>query len=413
MRLLILTQYYPPETGAPQNRLSDLAQRLVARGHRVQVLTALPNYPGNAVFDTYRGRANTVEVLDGIEVARVGLYVPRSRALSRRMLSYFSFAYNARRYGPRLVEPVELILMESPPPSVALAAVALARRMKARLVINISDLWPGSLVELAVGIPRPLIWAAERLEAWMYRRADLITGQTQGIVHDIQTRFPAKRVVLFPNGVDVGAYQQPLDRDGIRKEFGWTDEHFVVGYTGILGIPQALDQVLDAALLLDDVPNLHFAFFGEGVRKEHLQARIARENITSARVYPHQARERMPHIQAALDAGLVPLSRGKVFEGARPSKMFEIMAAGRPLVVCACGEAAVIVNGASGGPAGVVAPPEEPAVLAQRLRPLLFDREAARQMGRRGQAYVYAHFDREQIAGQLEQELLGVVTPPE
>ena len=143
----------------------------------------------------------------------------------------------------------------------------------------------------------------------------------------------------------------------------------------------------------------------------HLQARIARENITSARVYPHQPRERMPHVQAALDAGLVPLSRGKVFEGARPSKMFEIMAAGRPLVVCARGEAAAMVNAPSDGPAGVVAPPEEPAILAQRLRHLLLDREAARQMGQRGQDYVYAHFDREQIAGQLEQELLGLITP--
>jgi glycosyltransferase involved in cell wall biosynthesis len=241
----------------------------------------------------------------------------------------------------------------------------------------------------------------------------LVTGQTVGIIEDIRRRFPDKKVLLFPNGVDVGAFAGPLDRAGVRQEFAWAEGVFVIGYTGVLGHAQALGQVLDAAKLLGSDFPVHFAFFGDGPCREELVRRIEGEGLRTAKVYPHQPTVRMPHIQAALDAGLVPLARGSLFEGARPSKMFEIMAAGRPLVLCARGESVQVMASAPGGPAGLAAPPEEPVHLAECVRSLVSDRPRAREMGARGASLVRERFDRERIALDLEAALLKLVGAPQ
>jgi glycosyltransferase involved in cell wall biosynthesis len=400
MRLAIISQYYPPETGAPQNRLSDLAVRLVRRGHDVQVLTALPNYPGTAIHPEYVGRENMVETMDGVRVARVGLYVPREKRFIPRLRNYLSFAWNARRHGARLLHRPEVVLLESPPLFAAIAAVPLARRWQARLVVNVADLWPRTAVELGMIKPGPALWAAERLEAWMYRRADLVTGQTEGIIRDIAGRFPGKPTALYPNGVDLDAFGGPFLRDAVRAEFGWAPDCFVAGYAGVLGHAQGLDIVLDAALRTRETPRLHWALFGHGPCRDHLERRIATERIANAAVYPHQAREKMPHLQAAFDAGLAPLARGKVLEGARPSKMFEIMAVGRPVVLCARGESVGVLRSEE-GLAGVVVEPEDGAALSEVVTRLAGAPDLARELGARGWRLVRERFDREQIANQI------------
>lgn len=409
MKLTILTQYYPPETGAPQNRLSDLAKRLAANGHRIEVLTALPNYPGNVVFPEYRGKHGLVEMRDGVRVARVGLYVPKQKSFTRRLANYLSFAWNAMRFGRQLLSPsADVLLWESPPIFLGVAAVFLAHRIGARLVMNVSDLWPQSVVELGLIGNGPALWASRRLEAWLYRKANLITAQTEGIVDDIRGRFPGKPIELFPNGIDVATFARILARDDTRRELGWARDVVVFGYAGVLGHAQALGQVLDAARLLPPSLPVHFAFFGSGPCRDELAARIDREGIRNAAVYSHQPSERMPHIQSAMDVGLVPLARGKVFEGARPSKMFEVMAAGRPVLLCGAGEAARILCGGEAGPAGVAVPAEAPDALAEAVKWLTTNRRAAAEMGERGRKHVFGHFDRRAIAGKLEDRLLAL-----
>lgn len=414
MHLAIISQYYPPETGAPQNRLSDLARRFVARGHTVQVLTALPNYPGTAIYPDYAGRANMTEMLDGVRVSRVGLYVPRKKTFLPRLCNYLTFALNARRRGAGLLAKPDLVLLESPPLFIALAAVPLARQWRAKLVVNISDLWPRTVVDMGMLRPGLALWTAEKLELWMYNNAQLITGQTEGIVQDIERRFPKKSVALYPNGVDLRRYNGQLNRAQLRAEFGWRDDQFVIGYTGVLGHAQALNRALDAAARQRDYPQIHWAFFGHGPCREQLERKILAEEIRSARIYPHQPQEKIPHLQAAFDAGLVPLAQGKVFEMARPSKMFEIMAAGRPLVLCARGESVRILNAPLDGPAGVVAAPEDADDLARQVLHLVQNPDLARAMGIRGQTLVCQQFDRQAIALKMEgifQDLLEKSAP--
>ena len=407
MKLLVLTQYYPPETGAPQNRYADLTRRLAARGHDVEVITALPNYPTTSVLEGYEGRANTVETLAGVRVARVDLHVPRNRSTRERIRCYGSFAMNVARYGPRLVNAPDVIVMESPPLTVALAGVRLARYFRVPLVTNVSDLWPDSITAVGVKLPAVALKAARALEMWMYRNSALILGQTQGIVDDIKTRVET-RVELFPNGADIAAYQPPLARDVLRAEFGWAPDQFVVGYAGVIGMAQALDQIIDAAKLLPSNLPVHVALFGDGPEKDRLIRRVEQEGIANTRLYGRLPSERMPHLQAAFDAGLVPLANQPLFEGARPSKMFEIMAAARPLVVCARGEAPLIAEHGAGGKAGIVVPPEDPQSLATALEWLAQHPTEATEMGKRGRITVEQDFDRDRIAERIEQLLLSV-----
>lgn len=408
-KLVILTQYYPPETGAPQNRLSDLARRMTAQGYQVEVLTALPNYPENSVFDHYRGRENTSEMLDGIRVNRVGIYVPKQKTFIKRILHYLSFVFNVLCYGGRLVREADIVLMESPPIFIAWAGVYLSKKWGAKLIVNISDLWPQSAVEMGMLSFVPGVWAAQKLEDWMYKKAALVTGQTQGIVTDIQRRFPDKKVRLFPNGVDTSSYKNLPDRQKARARFRWGNELFVIGYAGVLGHAQKLEQILDAGLLLKDLPQIHFALFGDGPCKQKLQDRIEKEQITNVKIYSKVSAEEMPAVYAGMDCGCVPLGKEKIFKGARPSKMFEMMASGLPLALCAEGESVEILNAPQGGPAGFHAFPEQPEIFAKKIREIVFQPQALKEMGARGREFVFEHFDRENIAKNLATEFLELL----
>lgn len=399
MRIVILTQYYPPEIGAPQNRLSDLARRLAARGHHVQVLTAMPNYPGAEVLPGYRGKTVLEEEMDCVTVRRVSLYVPRKKTFSRRILNYCSFALHACWRGPALLQPADFVVTESPPLFLGPAGVYVAKRLKARFVFNVSDLWPDSAIALGFLKPGAAARVAKEMEEWCYRRADLITGQSEGTVKSIRARVPGKRVELLPNGVYVERWQRRPDRSAVRREFGYTPSDFVAGYAGLHGHAQALEQVLPAARMLAAEENIRFVFFGDGPCKESLMSQVREQRLANVAFHPPQPAERMPEILSALDAGLVTLARGPVFEGVIPSKIFEVMAAGKPVVLAANGEAGRLVAAAR---CGVVTPPEAPERLAEVIRRLSRDARFCAELGENGRRCVAKQFNRATIAANFE-----------
>jgi glycosyltransferase involved in cell wall biosynthesis len=415
MNVTILTQYYPPEVGAPQRRLSDLARRLIDRGHSVQVLTALPNYPGDHVFPEFAHSRNSVVWQDGVRIARVALFVPPlKKTLVDRLRCYFSFAFNVARFGKRLLEPTDVIFMESPPLTLAPAGVLLARSLRVPLVSNISDLWPQSAVELGMLGPGFMLRCAEWLERWTYKSSAALTGQTEGICDQLRAVESRKPIYFFPNGVDLDAYAKPTDVESTRQRFGWRSDEFVAGYTGLLGHAQALGQVIDAARRLRAEDKIRVVVFGDGPCREELEAIVkAGPPMPWLTIFPGQPAAAMPAIQAALDAGIVPLADKPIFAGARPSKMLEIMAAGRAVVFCGRGETERLLNRAPGGPAGVVVAPENPEELARELIALASNRKRCEEMGRSGRAMIVRDFDRRQIAIGLESFLTQVILAPQ
>jgi hypothetical protein len=400
VRLVVLTQYYVPETGAPQGRWADLTRRLAARGHDVTVVTAMPSYPVGRIFPEWRGRFVAAEVRDGVTVKRSWIAPTPTRSTPRQLMAYASFAASATVTAPLRVRSADVLLWESPPLFLAPTAALLAKRLGAKLVMNVSDLWPQAAVDLGVIRPGRMLRAFERLEGWAYERAALVTCQTDGIAAGVVHRAPSASTYVFPNGVDVARYDRATVTPAERSSLGLRDDAFVVGYAGNFGRFQALHQVVDAAAAVRGRANVQVLLMGDGPCRDEIVSRA--RGLANVVVLDAVPADRVAAIQATWDAAVVPLADVPVQAGARPAKMFEIAAMQVPFVYCGTGEGAAIAARCD----ALVVPPERPAELAdaiERLAALTPERRA--EMGRAARAHVAAHFDRAVIAADLEAAL--------
>jgi glycosyltransferase involved in cell wall biosynthesis len=405
MRILILTQYYPPETGAPQNRLSDLARRLKEFGHTIVILTALPNYPRGEIFRPYRGHLLVEENLAGIRVIRTWIFATKSKSFIHRLLSYFSFVISSIGLGLWQVGPQEVIIVESPPLFLGISGLVLSLFKHARLVMNISDLWPDSAIAMGILKNKYPIRVSRWLEEFLYRRSSLITGQTRGIVENIRSRLSDKKVGLITNGVDVDAFVAASEIDqkvAIRKEFG-LENKFVIGYAGLHGLAQGLETVVQAARLIAGSEDMVFVLFGDGPEKQPLMDLVQQLRLRNVQFFASQDTKRMPAIIGSFDVALVPLKRLDLFKGALPSKMFEAMAAAVPIIVAIDGEARELAEKAN---AGMVINPEDPEALANAVLQLRMDANRLKTLGLNGRRYVVEHYNRRKIAQEFERLLV-------
>jgi glycosyltransferase involved in cell wall biosynthesis len=343
--LCIVTQYYPPEMGAPQARLSELASRLAATGWRVEILTALPNYPTGAVFPGYRRHKPVVEELGGLRVARVPLFTAKT-GFARRIASYMSYATAAAALGPHLLSRPDLLWVESPPLFIAPAAWGLALRWRCRYVLNVSDLWPESAIRMGIIAPGAASHAAEKLEVALYRRSAGVTGQSSEIIQHVAARAPGVPTCEITNGVDPARYGRSK-ADAAARELIGSEPGPVFVYAGLLGWAQGLDQILDLARDWPSQSPGRFVLVGEGPEKERLAARIAGEKLTRVKLLPAVPRERVPPLLAAADVAIITL--GMSIPGAVPSKIYEAMASNLPILLVADGEPAARVDGAGAG----------------------------------------------------------------
>lgn len=393
MRFGILTQYYPPEMGAPQARLSDLARRLREHGHEVFVLTGMPNYPSGKIRPGYRALFRR-EIREGVHVLRAPIFPSKSVGLTRRLASYFSFVASSLVVGALALPRLDFLLTESPPLFLGISGFLLARWKRARWIFNVSDLWPESAVRLGVVSDGLGLSLARRLEAFCYRRAWLVSGQSREILEDIGRRFPGVRVYHLSNGVDAAAFRpERCSREARRRLVGDSGGgECVAVYAGLHGVAQGLDQVLEALARLDGV-GPRAVFIGDGPERERLVRRAAELGLRRVCFLEPVPREEVPELLASADIAVVPLKMR--LPGAVPSKVYEAMASGIAVLLVADGEAAAIVREAR---AGVVVEPGDVAGLAGALARMAGDPEGRRQMGRSGREWAQARFDRSGIA---------------
>ena len=399
MRILFLTQYYPPETGAPQNRLHELAVRLRSEGAQVEVLTAMPNYPRMEIFPDYRGKKFMRETIEGVPVYRSWIFVRKSPSTFLRLINYFSFVVSSYLIGRRHLPKYDYLLFESPPLFLGMSARALARAKGAKLIMNVSDLWPESAEKLGLVSNRQALNAAKRLEENLYRRSALITGQTQGIVADISRRFPDKRVEWLPNGVDTTYYRPENVATGTRDKMGYQPDDFLVLYAGIVGHAQALEVAVHAADKLRDLPRVKFLIVGAGPEKEKLQALKETLRVDNLQFFDPVTKTEMPELWRAADAALVPLRDIPLFQGAIPSKIFEAQAMEVPLLLGVKGEAYDLFITRGGG--GLAFRPEDADDLAAQVRKLVENPDLAISLGQAGRRFVSENFDRDRIAAKF------------
>lgn len=399
MRLLILTQYYPPEIGAPQNRLHELAVRLKAYGVEIEVLTALPNYPRMSIQAEYKNGKNREEILDGIPVHRSFIYVSSSKSIVSRLLNYFSFVWSSYWRG-RQLKNFDFLLVESPPLFLGYSAMALAKKLNAKLIFNVSDLWPESAEKLGIVSNTTLLQMAYRLEAKCYKRAALITGQTQGIVSDIARRFPSKEVYWLPNGVNIDFYNPALfTKSDFRTKNGFAPTDILFFYGGIIGHAQGLEVILKAAKQLSGYTQVHFIVQGVGPERPQLENLKKTLQLSNVHFLEPVAKAEMPAILHSIDVALVPLKNLPLFQGAIPSKVFEALAMEVPLLLGVDGEARQhFIENAE---AGWFFEPENTHALATVIKTLIEQPATIQRAGKNGRTYVSQHFNRDQIAASL------------
>lgn len=403
MHVVILTQYYPPETGAPQNRLHALSQSLVERDHEVEVLTAMPNYPDMKIHKGYKGKISTKETIDGVKVRRCWLWVSKSKGLISRMMNYLSFATTSFWIGLFTIKRGGLLILESPPLFLALTAMPLARLKGMKLVTNISDLWPESAVALGLVTNKSAIRLSERLERKMYRRSALISGQTQGIVANIQGRFAQKQCIWFPNGADLDHWTNLNANDAWAREMGLDKFDFVAGYAGVIGHAQGLEIILQAAHEIRSEFNVAFVIVGHGPEKEALMNLKEELELDNIFFVDAVTKSEMRGILPCFDFSLVPLRKSPLFLGAIPSKIFESLAAKVPVILGVKGEAEELFVNL--GQCALGYEPGDSSSLAQALKQVCEDSTLRQQLAINGSEYVRENFDRRKVNGKFVQVL--------
>lgn len=397
MKILILSQYYLPETGAPQNRLSNLAGNLKKSGNEVALLTALPNYPKYEKFPGYKGKWYCKENIGGIPINRSYIFVSKRTGLLPRLASYISFTISSYYSASVRLKKFDVIICESPPLFLGITAVLLKRKWKCKLVFNVSDLWPESVEKMNLINNKWILNRAYKLANWIYKNADLISGQTKGIINAIKQMQPNQKLFWFPNGVDMDTFKNHTpSKNG-------TSQRFNILYAGIIGHAQGLEVILHAAEILKYSNNIQFSIIGDGPVKENLLNLQNELNLTNVTFIPNQPHQKIMEYLEHCDAYVVPLRKLDLFKGAIPSKLFEPLAFGKPILLGVDGEAKqLFIDEAQGG---LFFEPENANELAAAILQLHNNPELAQTLGAKGRDYVTTHFNRQHTAKEFEKEL--------
>jgi colanic acid biosynthesis glycosyl transferase WcaI len=400
MRILYISQYFPPEAGATQTRAYEMARNWVRLGHQVTMLTEFPNHPSGVIPESYKGKFYERTDLDGIDVIRVWVKASPEKTFRNRMSFYLTFLLNAFLAGVFLAHgKYDLLYASSPPLFVGGSALALCFLKRLPLVFEVRDLWPESAIALDELRSPPAIALATRLEQACYRKATTVIVVTQGI-HDrlVQRGLNPEKLLVIPNGANTDMFTfRPDGRQRIRGELG-LENKFVAIYAGIHGLAQGLETVIDAARLLQNDPDVHFLFVGDGPKKAELLSLAASYELSNLTLLPEKPREQIPDYLSAADVSLVPLKKAEIFKGALPSKIFDAWACERPVILSIDGEARQIVEGVQGG---IYIPPQEPQKLVDAVRGLMHTPEIRLVMGQAGRKYTQENNSRSALAEKL------------
>lgn len=395
LRVCFLTHYFPPEVGAPQSRISSLAKSLADAGLTVTVHTGFPNYPAGKVIAPYRNRPWMVESVDGVRVIRSAVYPAPNAGFARRLANHSASALSALLTGS-LSGALDVVVAETPPLFTAAAGVLYARLKRAALLVNVSDRWPTSAVELGALRNRRAIRLASALEAWIYRHGDLLTAPTAGLTSALEmapeARGKCRRV--WPV-VDVDRFD-PTPGPSLSG-----GRPLRALYAGTVGLAQGLEVLVEASRTAG--PGVvQTIIAGDGAQGGSLRDLIERQAVANVQMVGSVASDQIPPLYAQADVGVVLLRDVPLFRAALPTKMFETMAAGRPVVLAARGEAAKLIEEIG---AGLVVPPEDPQALAGAMRRLHSEPELIRRMGMAGRQFVELRCGRARAAAQWIEQL--------
>ena len=388
MKILFLTENFPPETNAAATRVFERACYWAQWGHDVTVITCAPNFPFGRLFPGYQNRWHQVETIDGIRVVRVKSYIAANAGIARRTFDFISFMITGSIAGLFANRP-DVVVATSPQFFSAVAGWMVGAMRRRPFVFELGDLWPASIAAVGAINNSAFLRAIEKVELFLYRRSACVIALTHAFKENLVRRgICMNKIAVVINGVDMHRYG-PRDRDAeLAKKWDLT-KHFVVGYVGTHGMAHGLGNVLDAAERLKDVLNLRFLMVGAGADRAALIQSAQQRNLNNVVFIPSQPKEAMPQIWSLCDVALVHLRDVPVFAEVIPSKMFEAMGMGLPLLLSLPdGEASAILQFDG---AGLWVPPEDSVALANATMRLFRDDPLRQKLARQSRSAAQRH----------------------
>jgi len=410
MRVLLLSNYYHPETVGAGIWVTQLAQDLKGRGHEVAVVTSFPSYPQCRVFDGYRNRFVQREAVDGIDVIRTFTYATPSHSFWARFAAFGAFCLSAAPGYLRWRRPVDVVYAILPPLPLGVAAYAIAKASGARLVVNVQDIYPDIAVALHYLKNRAAVAFFSRMERWIYARAAHIVVISEGFRRNLLGKgVPPAKIHVVPNWADPGEIVPAPSDNAFRRETETSNHELLVMYSGGLTHNADMQPVLDAAAQLRGLP-IRFAIVGNGVQKRALVEKVASAGLDNVTFYPFQPIERYGEVLAAADVTLVTLNSAATLASV-PSKIYKQMAAARPIVAITKpgNELSRLITDAQ---CGVTVPPGDSVRLAGVLRDALTRRAVFAEMGQRGRAYLERNCSRTTCVARIEAALVEACAQP-
>ncbi len=400
MKILYVSQYFPPEMGAPAARAVELSRHWARMGHEVTVLTGFPNHPTGVVPEDWRSRFHRLrytETVDGVRVVRTWLWPLPNRKAHERIRNYASFCVSAAVSGLVLHTP-DVIIATSPQLLCALSGWWLAWWKRVPFVFEVRDLWPESLAAVGAGSEGTLLHRMlGAIAGFLYRRADRIVVVSPAFKGHLMRYWnvPAAKISIVENGVETDLFRLDPAAMEVRKQLNLEDR-FLICYIGTMGNAHGLETLIAAAEELQTaLPNAMFLLIGEGAEKQRIVELAAARGLTNIHFLGQQPRERIPAYVSAADLCLVMLKKTELFKTVIPTKLLEYMACERPVVVAVDGQARQIVEEAGGG---VFVEPENSKALVKAILDLAEDSERRRRMGASGRQYIVNKCSREKTA---------------
>ena len=394
LKILFLTDNFPPETNAPATRTYEHARSWVAAGHEVTVLANAPNFPTGKVFPGYKNKLWQRETMEGIAVVRVWTYVTANEGFFRRSLDYFSFAVSGVLGGVFLPRP-DVIVATSPQIFTTLAGCILAWIKRRPFVFELRDLWPDSIVAVGAMREGSLLRILRCLEYWLYRRSAKIVSVTNSFKQILVANgVPEEKITVIRNAVDLKAFVPGPKPAELVKRLG-LERKFIAAYVGTIGLAHGLGVLLSAAETLRDREDLAFVIVGTGAEHTKLEGDAKHRGLNNVIFVGAVDKEEVKLYWRLCDVALVLLRDVPVFQTVIPSKMFEAMGTGRPMILGVRGESQALLQEAG---SGISIPPEDSEALAQAIKKMIDNPVECKEMGAAGRVFVERKFDRSKLA---------------
>lgn len=395
MHIYYLIQYFPPELNGGATRASEMARMWAGQGHHVTVLTGFPNHPHGKIPAQYRGKLFLEEQVEGYTIRRSFIYAVPNKGKFRRIFNHLSLAVSTF-LGSIFKKKPDVIIASSPPIFLGFSGYLLSKLKRVPYLFEVRDVWPQQAIDLGMLKNKHLIKFLEKYEQFLYRHASKVVGVTDGMRdHFLKTGVPNKKIKIVYNGTDLNIFKPGIINENLKAELGLLGK-FVVSYIGTMGLSQGLSFALEAAKQLQfDYPEIHFLFVGDGAERDNLIALSKELKLTNVTFLPSQPRSIVPDLYRLTDVAMVLLKNLPIFYHAKPSKLFEIMASGVPVILGVAGEVQQVVMEAE---AGFCIEPENIQQLSKAIVDIYTQPDLKEQFTLNSRRYVEEHYNRQNLA---------------